>query len=239
METLGLLAMPIFILTSGVVGMRLLVLSFRTREIPELAMGLSFVLSGFIGLGLSVAPTFFPNLSPILSMAASYMGLILGSAGYAALATFTWRVFRSASGAALLGYLACISTLILGGVLRIALSDPGGETGIHAGHWIHTLACLAIYGWAASESAHYGLKLRRRAAIGLASPLLARRMMYWTLTTGTVFLIFLRQAWFLAFPGAPREADFIVIATLGLLSAGTTWLAFFPPRSAAPASAST
>ena len=54
-ELLGLIGFGSFLTVSAVVGVRLLLLARRTRRLPELAIGLNFVLAGLIGYGLLIA----------------------------------------------------------------------------------------------------------------------------------------------------------------------------------------
>ena len=54
-EILGVIGFGSFLAVSLAVGTRLLLLARRTRRLPELAMGLNFLLAGFIGYALLVA----------------------------------------------------------------------------------------------------------------------------------------------------------------------------------------
>ena len=54
-ELLGLLGFGTFLTVSVVVGTRLLLLARRTRKLPELAIGLNFILAGAVGYALLLA----------------------------------------------------------------------------------------------------------------------------------------------------------------------------------------
>jgi hypothetical protein len=59
-ELLGLMA---FVIASLVIGGRIFLLTTRTRQLPEMAVSMSLLLSGGIGTGLVVLPVLVPDLS--------------------------------------------------------------------------------------------------------------------------------------------------------------------------------
>ena len=96
-DLLGLIGFGSFLAVSTVVGIRLLLLARRTRRLPELAIGLDFILAGSIGYGLLIAVESLHLFVPPYSGWASFAGVTAISAGTACLALFTRRVFRPES----------------------------------------------------------------------------------------------------------------------------------------------
>jgi hypothetical protein len=225
-----------FILVSLVLGLRLLALSRRTRQLPELTMGLCLLLMGGLGYPFAIvgrAVTALPD---------DVRGLALGGAGlcntigFAALSIFTWRVFRPASIAAELGATLAIVTLLVlvpaeavwPGLIASALSSepyPGLP-----GYLRVVMGIVLLY-WASLEAALFARKLRRRLALGLADVVVADRVRLWTiaisgaaLSTTTAFALS-----FLGIDLATSSLGAAIVGVLGLVSAVCAWLAFLPP----------
>lgn len=230
MKVLGLLGFVALILTSFVVGFRLLWLGSRTRQLPELAIGGAFVFAGGIPGVLIVLSA---DASGALTaahgglLAAASVSLLLGAS---MLAFFTWRVFRATErwSAVLFG---CIVAGLVVGHLGNALSALGPTGTLDPGlTWIGVLSRIAAYAWAVAEAAREYVAARRRCAIGLTDPLVANRMLLWAIGLGAVLAIWVHEAVTLAAGGGQTTSfSYVVVALLGFVCAGTLWLAFFPP----------
>jgi len=225
-----------FVLVSLVLGLRLLALSRRTRQLPELTMGLCLLLMGGLGYPFAIvgrAVTALPN---------DVRGLALGSAalcntiGFAALSIFTWRVFRPASIAAeLSATLAVVGLLVLlpaeavwPGLIESALSaEPyPGLPG-----YLRVLMGLALLIWASLEAAVFARKLRRRLVLGLADAVVADRVRLWTIAISGAALSTATSV-VLSSQGIDLASSSLgagIIGVLGLVSAVCAWLAFLPP----------
>jgi len=238
-QLVGLLGLVAFVAASLVVGLRVLVLATRTRQLPELAISMSMLLSGAIGTGLLVLPLLVPDPS----IEAAYYSFQAGSAsnhiGFALLFLFVWRVFRPrevwAAG------LFTVSTLVLwtGGIGTAIHVMPGGgipgrDIPPDLWFWLSLCSRFVVYGWATFESFHYYAMLKRRLALGLADPVVADRFFYWGVCTSAVFCIWLNLAARAAF----MDLDWVlavsdlVSALLGFVVAGSLSLAFFPRKNA-------
>ena len=160
LQNLGVLA---FLAASLLVGVRLLLLWQRTRQLPELTIGLAFVLAGFIG-GVLI------HLATVLGSAALGHGAVATlHAGSLCLAVFTWRVFRPDH----LWAGSLVATLAAGAGLALLGGSGYGSEGAARGGTLFWLGfvCRALpFGWAALESGLYYSRIRRRAQIGLADP---------------------------------------------------------------------
>lgn len=226
----------LFVLVSLTLGPRLLVLAHRTRQLPELTMGLSLLLMGGLGYPLATvgrAVTALPD---------EWRGLALGAAvlcntvGFVALLVFNWRVFRPASVVAESAVALCVVVLALllpaeavwPGLIESALSSEPypGVPG-----FLRVLIGLAVLCWASVEAGMFAVKLRRRRALGLGDAVVADRLLLWTIAISGAF-VSMATSVVLSSRGIDLASSSLgagIVGTLGLVSALATWLAFLPP----------
>jgi hypothetical protein len=220
----GLIAM---VAACSVVGLRLLWLSTRTRQAPELLLGGSFLLFGAIGYPLAILARGGAGGAP--SPGLLFAALAVQDLACLCMAAATWRTFRPSDswGAVLCALMgAGLGASVFG---AFATGSPNGGFAYYLGFFLRA----ATFFWAAWESGNYYGLLRRRLAIGLANPIVVDRFRLWTLSTvGIVlgFAIFLIGR--LTTENA-AAAPFVLAATsaVSLVSAVTMWLAFVPPAS--------
>ncbi|MDJ0868582.1 MAG: hypothetical protein QNK03_20910 [Myxococcota bacterium] len=224
--------MAAFVLVSLVAGARLMGLWWRTRQSPELSIGLNLLLGG------AAFPLLFASMERADQLG-SAVGLVRGSGllclnlGAAALWYFTWRVFRSHS-RVVLGVALVAAFLLLASHAAIGLGS-GFAGDFYHGFWFWSgyLSRLLAFGWAAFESLRYAVAVRRRVRLGLAEPLLVHRFALWGVAAGSATGIFgLRLAELLmgkagAFFGPTLT---LVASALGLCASASIWFAFFPPE---------
>lgn len=226
--TSGLIA---FVLASAVIGVRLLRLALRTRELPELLFGLGFLIGGVFG---NVAISAWRIGGDRLGDAAAFVGgggQLLLMVGALCLCASTWRVFhRDAAWATALFF-------SLAGVGGIGWAGHGLTQGFAASTWEGTFFWMGFAGrslpylWAAVSSGVYASRMRRRVALGLAEPIVANRFLLWAIGAGCAFAIFASTVVVLALGIAPFGPGITLFrSALGLVLATTMWLAFFPPR---------
>jgi hypothetical protein len=233
MEILAALGGGAFILASLGVSIRLLLLSFRTRKLPEIAMGLGLMLLGGIAYPVIVVARVASELPDGLRGALGFIYMLSMLLGIFALAFFNWRVFRPESSRALLAVLA------IGAGMAISLVGQGVfgsgylevATGITS-PWMRAQLFLpaSALGWASVESLRYHLLLRRRLALGLADPLVADRFRLWAIGTGAAMLLNAASSTTTAmgYDMSTTAAGALMITALGLVAAGSTWFAFVP-----------
>ena len=220
-----------FFLASTVVSIRLLLLARRTRALPELLIGSGLLVLGAIGYPLAIAVDATADL-PALQTALSMMHALLQTLGEGAIAVFTWRVFRPEAGWArglVFGFFGGLAVLAAWQIL-----GPGWAAfAAHkAGPWEYlTVFTLFALGWAGAEAMLYHRKLVRRLALGLADAVSTNRMALWSISILSAFSI---SALVAALRATGHEmnprAMGIVLGPLGLVSAGSMWLAFLPPH---------
>lgn len=231
-ELLGLVGFPTFVLVSLLLGVRLLALASRTRKLPELAIGLNFLVAGVLGYSLLIAAESLRLFPEPLAGYGSFAGVVGISAGGLLIALFSRQVFRPESrlsAALLAGYALWVALGIYGSwVLHVSRADE--PVGFWLGRWGPNIALLLGYGWASFESLRYHLVLRRRARIGLGDALVTERLLLWGV--GTLALVGVALVHLLAQLAGRHELPPSLLGAsslLILLTAACQWLAFFPP----------
>jgi hypothetical protein len=231
-EILGGVAFPLFVATSLVLGVRLLRLAARTRALPELAMGVNFVMAGTVGYTLLIAAESLRILGSWTG-AGSFAGVLALSIGTAAIGLFTQRVFHPESRAARAGLAVLAAWLVLGiaGSWMLHVERAEGGAGVWLGHWAPNLGILAAFAWATADSLAWWRGMRRRAAFGLVDPLVANRMLLWGIgSLGMAAVAALHLAASLAGHRELPPSFVGVVSLLLIVTALAEWLAFFPPR---------
>ncbi|MBK7580675.1 MAG: hypothetical protein IPI67_10765 [Myxococcales bacterium] len=237
MKVLSLLGLAVFMLTSLVVGLRLLVLWSRTRKLPELLLALATLFVGFlcfaVGTGAKILIQGTPELRGLLTL----IGLGIECLGHGAFVAFAWRVFRPKSRGTL-GF-----AILLGSLIGLGFA---GE--LYSGEYLRYSDSQLISGpfvpiglatrglapaWLAFECLRFYRQLRLRLSIGLAEPLVVNRVLLWGIATcasavayGTSFVHRV------VFGTGLREHLWAIstVSLLGTVSAVALALAFFPPQ---------
>jgi hypothetical protein len=231
-EALGTIGFPAFVVASLVLGVRLLALARRTRKLPELAIGLNFILGGAIGYSLLIAAEslhLFPDSIAGWGSFGGVLGLLLGAAS---ICVFTRQVFRpeSRGSLALLGAFGVWTALALYGSFVLHVSHAPEPTSRWLGSWGPNLGLLAAYAWSSFEPLRYHALLRRRARLGLADAQVANRLWLWGCgTLATLAIALLHFAAQLAGRHELPPSWVGASAVLILATAACQWLAFFPP----------
>mgnify|MGYP006337394957 CR=1 FL=1 len=233
-EILGVIGFGSFLAVSLAVGTRLLLLARRTRRLPELAMGLNFLLAGFIGYALLVAAESLHLFAEPLAGYGSFFGVTGISLGGVFVCLFTQRVFHPHSRVALAALVLLSGWFVLASygawVLNVENEQQG--FGVWLGRWGSNLGMFAVYGWSTSASLRYYARMRRRVRIGIGDPLVANRFLLWGIGTLATLLVALLYIGTQLFGHYELPASLLgVSSTPVLASAIAEWLAFLPPRS--------
>ena len=231
-ELLGAVAFPLFVAVSLFLGVRLLALASQTGRLPELAIGLNFLLAGAIGYSLLIAAESLHVLGADAGLG-SFAGVTAISIGAFVLALFSQHVFRPESRASRAALVAIGVWLALGvaGSWSLHVVGKTEGVGVWLGRWAPNLGMLIAYGWSSVEPYRYAALMRRRARHGLGDALVANRMLLWSAGTGAiagVALLHLVAQLFGHYELPPSLLG--VVSALVLIAALTEWLAFFPPR---------
>lgn len=238
MRALGILSLATMALAGVIVGFRLLALGRRTRQQPELLMGL-----GLVGVAVLGGPLAFVGRLPALVATPLgdglfAVGLAATQTGIALFCVFTWLVFRrDALWATLLLVLAvgALGVEWLGLLHASARGTTMEEILPHTRPWgVAIVSTLALaFAWTGCEAWTYHRRLRRQLALGLGDPVVANRMGLWaTAGFATVLLCGVIAACMLAGLAPLRHPIPLVALALSSLCASTCWLlAFVPPAS--------
>jgi hypothetical protein len=228
-ELLGI-GLLVMIVADGVVGLRLLLLARKTRGLPELYFGLSFLSLGVIGYPLSIAArkaamagNAIPELLP--------MALFFQDLASLAMLLATWKTFRPQESwprrLVWGGTTVFVLSLVGDSVISGAWTFRDGGLWYELGFWSRAGA----YFWAALEAGRYYAAMRKRLRLGLADPVLTDRFKLWTLSSCAVcaaFMIFYMGRLF-AENVASSVPVLVATSVAGLIAGITVWLAFVPP----------
>jgi hypothetical protein len=203
----------------------------RTRELPEIAIGLSFLLAGALGFLLEVvgqAPA--AALPPAAVGPLTAAGKLSIDLGIAAQLVFTWRVFRP-NRAWACAFAVWSGCLLAASFLGQAMDGFSGRQLCGFWFWADFAGRAAAPAWNSFESLRYYTMMRRRVKLGLADPVSAHRFLLWGLGSGAGFGMFLTGlvTRYLGSGGAFTNASVLVMSSLGLFAAVAYWLTFFPP----------
>jgi hypothetical protein len=233
-DALITICVALYIVTGIYVGLRLLRIAFRSKRLPEAALGTALLC--FAALSQPAA---------VLEAIARQQGLVgySGIAGVVAwlgtfaalcgLAVFTWRAFRPTERWAAALCFACIAidALAIGALLwniHAGIVDPvvnGRAIALSCGGYALAFGWGAVEGWWAYDAAH------KRERLGLADSVVKNRFMLWGLSslgglTADLLLIpLVLSGADLTTDAAPRLA----VAGSALLNAVCWFLAFAPP----------
>lgn len=231
MESLLGLGVLALVFSATVVGLRLLGLARRTRELPELALGVSFLTFGAVGYPLSIAARRGVALGFLDSgdlLAAAWTSQDIASL---AVALATWKTFRAHHAGLrwfVVGLAAAYVASQVGHALTVGFAgarDGGGW------YYVGFTARAIPFIWAAAEAARYARLQRRRLRLGLADPVVADRFRLWAISSGTIavgFGIFLGGR-LLVQDVVSSTPVLLLTSAVGLLSGITMWMAFVPP----------
>ncbi len=227
------------LVASAVLGVRLLRLYARTRQVPELIMGSAFLGAGVVGYvlmlaGAGAASQMAAETARLLFM----IGYGLISGGVILTYLFVWRVFRPGSTLAKV-FVGIVCPVVAVTALPSALptlDDPGlamDGTALFV-FWLGHGVRIACGVWGTLEAGHYHLAMRRRLRLGLADPVVTNRIALWGAASLGGVVIFASTA--IANAGGSSmgaimtAGQIVLISTVTLAVAGCQWLAFFTPR---------
>lgn len=229
MEVLARLGGSAYALVALLIGVRLILLWRRSRELPELLIGVSMLCLAGVGYPLSAVAREATELAVTTRSAMGTIAGVLAMSGVTANAGFTWVLFRRRVGWAK----ALVAGMGAGSfALFVAQSFTGDWTqGALFWGWLPALITVS-YGWASLECGRYHLLMRRRLSIGLADPVVVDRFGVYALATGIAVLTNLVGwvYWWMRIEMLTDPVGGTVLFVCGTTSSVLMMLAFLPPR---------
>ena len=223
----------LFFLASAAVAIRLLFLARRNRGLPELLLGLSFLLGGTIGAMVEVAGiAASQQLQPAQVGTLFMIGKLFGIAGLTCSVVFIGWVFRRHERWAVVPAAALIAlALVAFGGLATAGTF---SSGVNAApwFWLEFATRLGSPCWLGLEAGRYYLRMKRRTRLGLADPVVTDRFLLWTFAAACSFLMLTTSIApiVLGRTHPVAIAALAVFSVTGAATAACYWLAFFPPE---------
>jgi hypothetical protein len=229
MQVLGQIGGGAYCVVAFVIGLRLMGLSARTRELPELLIGTAVLFLAGVGYPLSAAARQAPGLADATRAALGAGAGLVAAAGLVANTAFTHTLFRQGVGWA--------KALVLGiglgtAALFVVQSIPGGWARGDRFWSILPLLIAVSYGWAFVECGRYHRLLRRRLRLGIADPVVTNRFGLYAAATGLALLTNLVGSafWWLHVEMITSPLGGTLLFVLGTSSSVLMMLAFLPPR---------
>jgi hypothetical protein len=226
----------IFVVASSVVGVRLLWLTRRTRQQPELLMGLGFATVGLLGYPIAVISGFGRGAVSAMNTDLWYAGVLVMDAGMACIYAFTATVFRPGkSWATALVFALTVTSLFSGTGAWFALREapPWALSFLVTKKWILVgqLGSGLGFVWIGVESWLQLAMARRRAALGLADGVVANRFLLWVLFAAFATGMNVANSCALIADVSAAESVWVqaAMAVFGLGAAVSMYLAFLPP----------
>lgn len=231
-----LLALPGFVaffFVSLWVAIRLLAQWGRTRQLPELLLGLGVLGIGPVGFGLIMLAAAAGASDPTAPSFAAGLSALAVAGGASAKAVFNWKIYHPRSTAVALLALVAIA------LLAVAVLGDAITTGFAPAAWmqpgwmlVRQVLQISILLWGAGEAFGWWLRMRRRARLGMGDPLVANRFLLWAIGagaagTGSAAGMVVGLATGRGMDQLP-ELTF-ALSLFGMISAVSLWLAFAPP----------
>lgn len=234
MASLSLIALIVYTLASGLVGVRLLIRSRRSHGTPELLAGLAYVCASGVGYPMAIVSSQLPDRGVAVPM--YVVGEILLSFGCCCFLFFTVKVFRPSAvwavalaslGSALFAWSAY--GIIRAFVTHVDAAEITAEATLPLAVMVGVL--LLSYVWTASEGWRYYRMMRKRMALGMADAVVTNRFLLWTLSglTSTCWITFSALMLAAGYNLARNPINVSVTCMGGLANTVFLVLIFMPP----------
>ena len=236
MRFAALAPIGLFVIILSILGVRLLLLARRTRELPELCLGSGLVLIAFVGTPLTVLGRTAASVGTPLGHLAFASGMMVVVVGLSLHFVFTWRTFRPTEAwARWFAGSACLGLLVVWvGISRAGSqgSDLAEILPLTRGWGIGVMAMVVLqFAWSGVESLSYYRLYRRRLALGMADPVVVNRFLLWGISALAAALLCAGLALCLL-AGMVVLIDTLpvsIMAATGSVMCTSWWLTFFPP----------
>jgi hypothetical protein len=230
------ISLLIFVVASSVVGIRLLMLALRTRQLPELLVGLGFATIGLVGYPIAVLSGFGRGSVADMHTSVWYGGVLVMDAGLACLYAFTARVFRPGQTWAAWMVLALTAASLASTTgawfaMREALPQALSFQVTRGWILVGQIGSGAGFGWIGVESWLQLRMARRRAALGMGDAVVANRFLLWVVFASFATGMNVANSCALLAGVSAAESPWVqaAMAAFGLGAAIAMYLAFLAP----------
>ena len=235
LQVVALIASFFTMVVGAVVGVRVLLLSRRTGQVPELLLGGSLLLYAAIGQPVMIASRpLGAALGYEARVAALCLSLLAIASSLVCLYLFTRAVFRPASRPALAavwlgGGLAAVASVLI--VTSIPLTPGDYEPATRLGLALLSVDFCVAMAWTATESLLYHRQMKRRLAVGLADPVVANRFLLWGTGCGVTSLVPVAMIACVAagLDVVMHPLPLLLMSVAGVVISACWSLTFFPP----------
>jgi hypothetical protein len=195
-------------------------------------MGTAYFAGGTLGWALTLFGSSPPLVYTGLGLALRTFAVFCLSLGSMGLGVGTWRIFRPERRWMVWAFSVLGAVLVAEFVRNALLERTPFVRADQLWYWPGALGRSLPFWWSTYESLRYHGLLRRRLRIGLSTPVLANKMLLWSVSgvVGSVMC-------FLAVAGTVFDFDYrygaamaATYGALGVVSATCIGLAFFPPE---------
>lgn len=230
MAFLAHIGLAAFLLMSTVVGVRVLLVVRRTRQLADLTMGLGLLLNGAVGYALIALGLGLPSYPEWLAAPTLKAGIMTLSLGSGALWWFTWRVFRPDRIWSAMVF-ASAASLLAGSFVILTFGESFDRSSMEGvWYWVGFATRASAFAWFSIEAFLYYRSMRKRVRYGLAPRIRANAFLLWGTATACAYLMYGFTALGLILGRESLPAPFVLGQCLaGLVAAGAIYLPFFPP----------
>ncbi len=232
LELFGLFGVASYCIASLVVGLHLMRLAGRTRQLPERLIGAAFLCGGTLGYTNLVAASVVVSSAPGAARVLFWIGWTGLVAASLCLLLFWQRVYhpeeRASHHVVVVG-MGIILVCFIGQLLSKTGPGQAHESAWYLPGLATQCTAYAINGW---TSVRYWRMLRRRLSLGMADPVVVNRILLWSLAAWAITGQYLFSIGLTLLAGRTTAAgpETALISALGLAAASAMTLAFFSPR---------
>jgi hypothetical protein len=215
------------------VGVRLYLLSRRTRQLPEILIAVSFLL-WTLSYAIWDIPYAFVDSEELVPAVYSYGSLVALASGTIVFTFFIRAVFRPAARWAI-GLVAAIAATNLAGVVGMAyMGDWEGVNPLaNPWYWLEFFGGVAPSAWMGAEGLTKYFKTRRQLKLGLCDPMTCNRFLLWGIA-GSLWValegVVTASDLVYAFTGQWSELLGLGMALFDVAPITIFWFVFFPPE---------
>lgn len=228
-EVLGALGLLAFLISSVTIGVRLLMIGTRTGNVPELAIGLGFVVGAVVGYVPETVVLSADLMPPEVETTVLAVTQVALRGAPLAILVFTIAVFRPTE-----MWARALGAVIVAALVVSWLAFPNTRVFAQGPADVFWYDVFAVFrslaaAWGATESFLFYRRAKLQAKLGLISPVLADRFRLWGIGLTALTALLGTTIWAALLGIDPATSGWVLLESLlGSIGAFTLWLTFFP-----------